>query len=205
MEKQNISLQSRKAFLKNFSSDFAFDLLYPEFIRKRSACHWTSLDIARQAARFLAADGDVRILDIGSGAGKFSLAAAYYQPGAVYYGIEQRQGLHYYADKVKQILQLENVYFKHGNITQVDLRDYDHFYFYNSFYENLPGTDKIDNTIDYSPSLYDYYNRYLYTQLTLLPAGTRIATFHSLEYEIPPDYHVVGSEQNELLKFWIKV
>ena len=87
----------------------------------------------------------------------------------------------------------------------LDLRNYDHFYFYNSFYENLVGTDKIDDSIDYTSGLYNYYNRYLYKQLEQKPTGTRLATYHSLEDEIPPSYLVVGSEFDNLLKFWIKV
>ena len=38
----------------------------------------------------------------------------------------------------------------HGNFTQLDFKNFDHFYFYNAFYENLAGTDKIDDSIDYS-------------------------------------------------------
>ena len=60
-----------------------------------------------------------------------------------------------------------------GNFTQVDFRKFDHFYFYNAFYENIAGTDKIDNSIDYSGELYNYYNRYLFKQLEQKPAGTR--------------------------------
>ena len=37
------------------------------------------------------------------------------------------------------------------------------------------------------------------------PGGTRLATFHSLEDEIPQSYHEVGSEFDNLLKFWIKI
>lgn len=92
-----------------------------------------------------------------------------------------------------------------GNFTQLDFRNYDHFYFYNAFYENITGTDKIDNSIDYSLELFNYYNRYLYKQLELRPSGTRLATYHSLEDEIPRGYHIVGAEMNELLKFWIKL
>ena len=105
----------------------------------------------------------------------------------------------------RQIVGLNNVSFSHGNITQIDFKNYDHFYFYNSFYENLAGTDKIDERIVYSGELYNYYNRYLYKQLEQMPAGTRLATFYSLEDEVPGDYHVVGSEMDNLLKFWVKV
>ena len=103
------------------------------------------------------------------------------------------------------ILDLENVSFIHGNLTQLDFREYDHFYFYNSFYENLVGTDKIDNSIVYSGELYKYYNCYLYNQLNQKPAGTRLVTYHSLEDEIPPSYQLVGSEFDNLLKFRVKM
>lgn len=144
-------------------------------------------------------------MDIGSGVGKFCLAAAHYKPKAFYYGIEQRKQLINCAEAGKERLQLENVSFMNGNFTQIDFKKYDHFYFYNSFYENLTGTEKIDNSIDYSLELFNYYNRYLYRQLEQMPSGTRLATFHSLEDEMPPDYHVVGVEMDGLLKFWFKL
>jgi len=153
----------------------------------------------------LAAEDNTRILDIGSGVGKFCLAAGHYNPKAFFYGIEHRQSLIDHATKAKGILNIDNTCFIHGNFTQIDFRNYDHFYFFNSFYENLTGTDKIDDSIDYSGELYNYYNRYLYKQLEQKPAGTRLATFHSLEDEVPRGYEVVGAEMDNLLKYWIKI
>lgn len=190
---------------KWFSSDEQFNELYPLPIQELAQRHWTPLSVARKAAGFLSAEKNVRILDIGSGIGKFCLAAAYYKPNAFYSGVEQRKNLISHAESARDILRFENISFIHGNFTQLDFRNYDHFYFYNSFYENLAGTDKIDESIDYSRELYNYYNRYLYKQLEQKPAGTRLATFHSLEDEIPPGYYIVGTEMNKLLKFWIKV
>jgi SAM-dependent methyltransferase len=188
-----------------FSSDEQFNQLYPESIQLLSRRHWTSLNVARKAAGFLAAENNVRILDIGSGVGKFCMAAAHYRPKSIYFGVEQRKNLVSYAEAAQGVLGLENVSFFHGNFTQLDFRNYDHFYFYNSFYENLVGTDKIDESIEYSGELYNYYIRYLYNQLKLKPPGTRLATYHSLGDEIPADYHIVGTEINNLLKFWIKI
>jgi len=188
-----------------FGSDTQFNQLYPSSIQLLAQRHWTPLLIARKAANFLAAENNVRILDIGSGVGKFCLAAAHYKPKALYYGIEQRKKLVTHAESAKETLRLENVSFLNGNFTQVDFRKYNHFYFYNTFYENISGTDKIDNSIDYSLELYNYYNRYLYKQLEQKPSGTRLASFHSLEDEMPDGYHIVGSEMNDLLKFWIKL
>ncbi len=188
-----------------FNSDEQFGKLYPVPVQLLAKRHWTPLAVARLAADFLAATNGAKILDIGSGSGKFCLAAAFIKPRSFFYGVEQRKHLVYNAETARQITRLKNVSFIHGNFTQLDFGQYDHFYFYNSFYENLSYTDKIDDSIDYSGELYNYYNRYLYKQLDLKPAGTRLATFHSLENEIPPDYHVVGTEVDNLLKFWIKV
>lgn len=188
-----------------FSSDEQFNQLYPSSIQLLAQRHWTPLIVARKAANFLAAESNVRILDIGSGVGKFCLAAAHYKPKAWYYGIEQRKRLVTQAETARETLRIENVSFMNGNFTQMDFRNYNHFYFYNAFYENMTGTYKIDNSIDYSLELYNYYNRYLYKQLEQKPPGTRLASFHSLEDEIPKGYHIVGSEMNDLLKFWIKI
>ncbi len=202
---QNSSFIERKSKTESwFCTDAKFDQLYPYAIQELAKKHWTPLSVARKAAAFLSAENKSRILDIGSGAGKFCLAAGYYYPNASYYGVEQRSSLVYKAEIARMILRLDNVSFIHSNFTRLDLRDYDHFYFYNAFYENLVGTDKIDNSIVYSGELYNYYNRYLYNQLNQKPAGTRLATYHSMEDEIPPAYHLVGAEFDNLLKFWIR-
>jgi len=188
-----------------FVSDMDFNQVYPLGIRVLARRHWTPLIVAKKAADFLAAQNDVRILDIGSGVGKFCLAAASHRPDASYYGVEQRKSLISHAEAAKSILGLENVVFINGNFTQLDFGHYDHFYFYNSFYENLSFADKIDDNIDYSRELYNYYNRYLYKQLDQRPSGTRLASYHSLEDEMPPGYHVVGVDMEGLLKFWVKI
>lgn len=201
-----MQLEEKEALAENwYRSDADFNRLYPASIQQLASQHWTTLTVARRAANFLAAEPHMRILDIGSGVGKFCLSAAHHKPDALFFGVEQRKSLVTIADAVKDTIGLTNVTFINGNFTQLDFRQYNHFYFYNSFYENLNGTNKIDDSIDYSQELYHYYNRYLYKQLEKKPAGTRLATYHSVEDEIPADYHVVGSEINDLLKFWIKI
>jgi SAM-dependent methyltransferase len=200
-----MSLLEKKIYPdKWFISDVRFNMLYASSIQALAARHWTPLTVARRVANFLACEDGARVLDIGSGVGKFCLAAAHYRPNALYYGIEQRKSLINHSKKALKVLKLENVFFTHGNFTQLDFKNFDHFYFYNSFFENLPGAEKIDDSIDYSGELYDYYNSYLHKQLELKPAGTRVATFHSFEGEIPQSYHEVGAEFDNDLKLWIK-
>jgi len=198
-------LENTKQTKNWFNSDEQFNQVYAPSIRLLAQKHWTPLVVARKAANFLTAENHVRILDIGSGVGKFCLAAAHYRPLACYYGIEQRKSLVSHAEKAQCTLDIHNVSFINGNFTQLDFKNYDHFYFYNAFYENLRGTEKIDDSIDYSGELFNYYNRYLYKLLDQKPAGTRVASFHSLEDEMPPGYHIVGVEMDNLLKFWIKI
>ena len=64
---------------KYFSSDKQFNELYPPAIQSLARRHWTPLDVARKAANYLAAEDNVKILDIGSGVGKFCLSAAHFK------------------------------------------------------------------------------------------------------------------------------
>jgi SAM-dependent methyltransferase len=188
-----------------FSKDAQFNKLYPESIQLLANRHWTPLNIAQLVAPFLVTHPGVKVLDIGSGVGKFCMAGAYYKPHASFYGVEQRKGLIEHAEKARDLLGLKNVHFIHSNITELDFRQYDHFYFFNSFYENLMDREKIDYKITYSPALFNYYHKHLYKKLKEMPAGTKLATFHCLDDKIPTDYHLVDSKMATLLKFWIKV
>lgn len=187
-----------------FSSDTQFHQLYPPSIQQLARRHWTPLNVTQQAVQFLVPGDHVRVLDIGSGVGKFCLGAAYYKPNAFFYGVEQRKELVGHAEAAKEVLGLSNVSFIHGNFTKLDLKRYDHFYFYNSFYENIKGTPKIDYKVLFSETLYNYYNRYLFKQLEEMPTGTRVVTRCSWEDKIPPSYSVVSSDFDSMLKFHIK-
>jgi SAM-dependent methyltransferase len=188
-----------------FASDLIFNSLYPKPIQAVAEKHWTPLAVAQKAAAFLAISPEEKVLDIGSGSGKFCLTAAHQHPKTVFFGIEQRSDLVMLCNDLKDRLQLKNVFFSCENITNVDFKNYDHFYFYNSFYENIEGTQKIDYNIEYSEGLFDSYNRYLYKQLNKKPAGTRLVTYHSFGNEIPTGYEVVHTDYYDYLKFWIKV
>lgn len=185
-------------------SDTAFDKLYPERIRQLSGKHWTPMEIAKKSARFLASEPGTKILDIGSGAGKFCLIGAYHFPSSVFYGIEQRKDLYQVAVSAKKTTGSQNVHFLFGNITQFDHSRFDHFYFYNAFYENLASDGHIDQLLPYSTELYHYYSRYLYNILESKRSGTRLVTFHSLEDEVPPCYQLVDATLDLNLKMWVK-
>jgi SAM-dependent methyltransferase len=188
-----------------FSTDAKLLQLYPQPIRALSRMHWSPLYIAQKAVSFLVLNDQVKILDIGSGVGKFCLAGAFYEPSVSFFGVEQRKDLIEHAECARKKLGFQNVHFMHRNFTQLDLCEYDHFYFYNAFFENLDGAGKIDNEIVYSNELYNYYSIYLYNQLERMPVGTRVATYCSWGDEMPPCYRVAEAHFDNLLKFWIKI
>src|SRR5947207_1332759 len=78
---------------KWFTTDEQFDRLYPVCTQLLSRRHWTPLHIAKMAVNFLAQHKGAKLLDIGSGAGKFCLTGAYLKPDASFYGVEQRENL----------------------------------------------------------------------------------------------------------------
>lgn len=187
-----------------FFNDAAFDWLFPEHLQLISLNHWTPVRVARAAAGYLAAPG-ARILDIGSGTGKFCLTGAYLYPDCQYYGVEQRGELIYHAERSRDYLGLHNTSFLHANVTQVNFAEFDHFYFYNAFYENIDRENAIDDTIEVSKGLYDYYATFLYHALKHRPAGTRIVTYQCDGDIIPPGYRLAQMSFNTLLRLWIKI
>ncbi|OQP57674.1 methyltransferase [Niastella vici] len=188
-----------------FSTDAKMLQLYPEPIRALSRMHWSPLYITQKVVSYLAQNDQVKVLDIGSGVGKFCLAGAFYKPAVSFFGVEQRKELIEHAELARKKLGFQNVHFLHRNFTQLNLCEYDHFYFYNAFFENLDGAEKIDNEIVYSNELYNYYSIYLYNQLERMRVGTRVATYCSWGDEIPPCYKLAETHFDNLLKFWIKI
>jgi cyclopropane fatty-acyl-phospholipid synthase-like methyltransferase len=188
-----------------YYSEDKFDDLFSQQSRLLSSRHWTPLSVARKAAKFLASHPGAKVLDIGSGVGKFCLAAGHMHQNVSWFGVEQRIHLVSEAKAAKRKLGLSNVTFITGNFTQLNIAGFDNFYFFNSFYENLYGHEVIDETVEVSNQLYHYYNNYLYRQFALLPSGTRVASFHSLDDDMPPDYKILGTDCNDLLTYWVKI
>lgn len=189
---------------KYFTEEARFCQLFPLPIQQLNKAHWSPLLIISRAVSFLASEPGTNILDIGSGCGKFCLAGAYYKPDAIFTGVEQRHYLTEHAKAARQKLGRLNVQFITGNFTRIDFRAFDGFYFYNSFYENVAGADRIDDSISYSLGLYSYYNQILSSKLNETKAGTRIVTYQSLGFEIPPGFQLEDIQADGQLKFWIK-
>lgn len=184
-------------------TDEDFGAFYPIKIRKLSATHWTPVAIARKAIGFLADSPGIKILDLGSGTGKFCLVAASHSQ-AIVTGVEQRENLVRLSKKMAENYRIDNVDFIHGDIKTIDFKEYDAFYFFNSFEENINLTDKLDaeNTID--ANLYQEYCQFLHDRFALAPKGTKVVTYCGQDKEIPESYVLVKSQNKGKLKFWEK-
>lgn len=185
-------------------SDDEFNAIFPESIRKFSMRHWTPVDVAKMAAEFLAEKPGAKILDIGSGAGKFCMVGGAATKG-IFTGVEQRKRLYNYCVKAARTYHLQNVDYIHTNITEIDFTPYDGFYFYNPFRENIDQTAVIDDSVETGIHLMDGYTRCVYDKLAACKPGTRLATYWTTEDQIPSTYSQVGSSFDGRLLFYKKM
>jgi len=183
--------------------DQHFNTLYPSHINKLSERHWTSVEVAKLAADFLVDKPNCKVLDIGSGAGKFCLIGAASTKGN-FYGVEQREGLVKLSQRIAKTHNVNNVEFIHSNIIDISFSNYDSFYFYNPFYENIDDSLLIDDKVVIEEKLYFTYSDYVENQLKNTPIGTRIVTYWSMWIEIPEGFDLEFTAYDGKLNFWEK-
>lgn len=185
-------------------NDDDFNEIYPAHIRGLARKHWTPVAVAKTASEFLVGRRGTNVLDIGSGAGKFCMVGAANTKG-YFTGIEQRAELVELSRKLSRSYLLDNVNFIHANITSIRFSDYDAFYLYNSFHENLDVRNRIDDSIRLAPELYDAYSTHTVDQLSGLRSGTRLATYWTPASVVPDTFRLVDSLYNGNLNLWEKV
>lgn len=183
--------------------DEDFDMVFPLEIRRKSSTHFTPIKIAKAAAQFLATQEGIRILDVGSGAGKFCFIGALTTNGH-FTGVEQRKSLSDCANEIANKHEIENVSFLNANINRVKFKDFSAFYLFNPFFENLSPESAIDQKVYLDDELFLEYSDYVQKQLDQMPSGTRVATYHSSGPEIPNSYKLINSLFKTHLKFWEK-
>jgi hypothetical protein len=188
-------------------ADRAFDAIYPAPVGARSWRYWTPVDVARRAAEMLVTDESTRVLDVGSGAGKFCLVGALTTPGH-FTGIEQRVHLVEMAEAIARRYGASRASYLQGDMREVDWHRFDAFYFYNPFAENtFTGSDCLDDTVELDPRRYERDLAYAVSALSRARVGTRVVTYHGLGRDLPKSYErfecaVAGSD---VLELWIRV
>ncbi|MDP1802017.1 MAG: class I SAM-dependent methyltransferase [Bacteroidota bacterium] len=180
-----------------------FSNLLPEYLQKASKIYFTPLRIAQIATQWLTDDGKKNVLDIGAGVGKFCVAGARYSD-SYFHGIEYRPSLAELGNTIIKQFEIKNAFIQNTNILDVDFTNFDAFYLYNPFFENLMFRAQLNNEVDLSGSLYGYYYNHTEKELHKTKSGTRLVTFHGNNYEVPDSFEKIKDAEGGSLKLWVK-
>lgn len=186
-------------------SNRQFDGIYPPAIREMSSSYWTPIRVALRAARLLVCKPGARVLDIGSGAGKFCCIGAASTSGA-FHGVEQRSALVGHARNVAGLLGVPRATFTCGPFDALAPDAYDGFYLFNPFEENedrsLAAADRPSAPGD------DWFRddvRRAQAFLSAARAGARVVTYNGIGGAMPAAYALVARERmRRALELWIK-
>jgi predicted RNA methylase len=187
--------------------DRAFDRFFPDELRLVSGQYWTPLLVAMRAAEWLEEARARTVVDIGSGAGKFCVAAAL-ASNCHFTGIEQRPRLVAAARDLARVFDVEDrVTFHVGALGETPIPEADAYYLYNPFGENLFGPqDHLDEDVELT---FDRYARDIAATRELLlraPVGTHVIIYNGFGGQVPLGYHEVHAD-HELpnpLSMWTK-
>ena len=169
-----------------------FDRFLPEELRVVSGQHWTPLVVAKRVAEWFDELHVRTVVDIGSGAGKFCVAAALCST-ARYLGIEQRPRLVAAARDLASAFHVDDrVEFAVGALGEIAVPVADAYYLYNPFGENLFGAiAQLDNDIELSDARYDSGVAAVEELLDSAALGTCVVTFNGFGGRFPPRFHQV--------------
>ena len=188
--------------------DAAFDCLLPPIVRMKSTLHWTPVSVARLAATRLAEHGAQRVLDAGSGPGKFCTVGASTCNLVTFVGIEQRVGLVAVARHLAQRLGVTNARFVLGDAMAYSWAQFDGFYFFNPFAENALGAEDVFDAGTPAPKL-RFATEALRVARRLREArrGSALVTYHGLGGPIPSSYELMSEENSGsgCLRTWVKL
>ncbi|MDP2387613.1 MAG: methyltransferase domain-containing protein [Bacteroidota bacterium] len=180
-----------------------FKALLPGYLKKASKQFFTPISIGQIAAQWLTEDKNKSVLDIGAGVGKFCITGAKYN-NSFYFGIEYRKSLVTIANNIISTYELTNTTVLHGNIVEIDFMNFDAFYLFNPFYENLSFDNRLNNEVELNGSRYGYYLKHTENQLDKTKSGTRLVTYHGNNFEIPESFKRIKQTEDGSLKLWIK-
>ena len=174
-------------------SDREFDRLYPAELRGLSAVHWTPVAVARRAAEWLAPYAGARVLDVGSGAGKFCFVGALATQGE-FTGVERRRELVELARAVARASRVPRRTFQLGDATEFSWEAFDGGYLVNPFCEVLHPERAINLDIPAGNAAYARAVRATREKLATLRVGARVALYHGFGGRLPKGFRRLARE-----------
>lgn len=211
MEMERIRLTKIQTIISDLSNqievpDSVFDsTIFPEEMQELSKTHWSPIKVTLEAIKMIAPSKRTRVLDIGSGCGKFCLVAGLSSLGN-YFGIEIRPNLYEIANRKKEKLNVENVEFLLGDMTKLDWSKFDAFYLYNPFFENIASYNHIDHSIPLATEHFVRYTATVTAKLRKCKVGTKVVTYHGFGGDMPNDYFCEARKKagSGELNLWVK-
>ena len=167
---------------------------------------WTPVEVAQRAVQLMECSEGQRVLDLGSGCGKFCTVGAL-SSDAEFFGIEQRPDLVEVARAIAREHKLSQTQYSVGDMSDLDWSEFDRIYLYNPFHEQTSGPwVQIDDTISYSRDRQSTYVQSVVEKLNSLAAGTRVATYFGFGGTFPTGYTKLAYEHFEQgpLEVWRK-
>jgi len=188
-------------------SDHLFDRFLPNQLRLVSGSFWTPLVVALRVAEWIDELQIRTVVDIGSGAGKFCVAAAL-ASRAQFRGVEHRGRLVTASRELARVFEVEDrVTFLHGALERVGGQEPDAYYIYNPFEENLFGPEyHLDEEVELG---HDRYLEDLTTVEQLLgdaQVGTYLVTYNGFGGRIPSSFSELRVDRAlpNVLRLWQK-
>lgn len=185
--------------------DRMFDHYLPRALRQVSPRHWTPLEVVARAATWLDDLGIASVVDIGSGAGKFCVAAAL-ACDASFIGLEQRADLVRSARELAELFGVQaRVRFEHVTFTPEALPIADAYYVYNPFGENLLRADEqIDLEVELTGERHAREVIAFETMLRGLPRGAHVLAYNGYGGVMPANYTELRADDSfpNALRLW---
>jgi len=194
-EAMSFAIEPWRLTLDHASDDAQVDALLSYAVRRVSSVYWTPVRVARRAARLFEELGVSRVLDVGSGPGKFCVVAGLHAPRLQLVGVEHRPHLVAAARALAASVRATNVTFVHGDATGLPREGFDGFYVFNSFAENsFSSDDQFDQTVELSRVRRVDDVMRMERGLAAQDEGTVLLTYHGLGGPIPGSYEPVHVE-----------
>jgi predicted RNA methylase len=191
----------------NVAQDDEFDQFMPYEDRRVSSDYWTPIHVATRAAQWLDYFGARHVVDVGSGVGKFCIAAAL-GGRCQFTGIEHRSRLVSAARTLAHVFDVEDrVDFVQSSMSDAGWPHADAYYLYNPFGENLRRWEyQLDGEVELG---IDRYKREIAETERFFehaPRGTFLVTYNGFGGRVPDSYEQVAIDRDHRyeLRMWRK-
>jgi SAM-dependent methyltransferase len=186
-------------------TDSIFDDHLPDQLRRVSHQFSTPINVVLRICEWLTETGTHNVLDIGSGAGKFCVAAAL-ATDCEFVGLEQRPWLVTAARRLAKRFQVHRrVEFVEGVLREEGHDGFDGYYLFNPFGENILGREAwLDDSVELSERRWDRDVSLAEGLIERLPLGTRVITYNGFGGRIPDCYSEIRVDRTtpSLLRMW---